>query len=112
MSYYNEGKNIKETTKNKTVAIATYEEGAEVIVKALNYYFERVTFTGNESVAMMNTNTADALKRIADLAEKQEMEADELIDYLKEISEEMAAQALVVSLRDELKFGSPKSEDK
>lgn len=110
MSYYSEKKNIKEPTKNKTVAVATYEGGAEVIVKALNYYFGD-TFTRNESVEMMNNNTADALKRIADLAEKQEMDADELIDYLRELSEELEAQALVVSMRDELKFGKPNSDE-
>jgi len=109
MSYYNDKKNIKETTQNKTVGVATHESGAEIIVKALNYYFGD-TFTRNESVEMMNQNTANALKTIADLAEKQEMDADELIDYLREISDEMEAQALVVSMRDELKFGKPKEE--
>ncbi len=110
MSYYNDKKNIKDTTQNKTVAVATYEVGAEIIVKALNYYFEKKRFTSNESIEMMNSHTSNSLKKIADLAEKQKMEADELIDYLREISEEMAAQALVVSMRDELKFGSPEVE--
>lgn len=106
MSYYNDKKNIKDTAQNKTVAVATHEVGAEIIVKALNYYFGD-TFTRNQSVEMMNANTADALKRISDLAENREMDADELIDYLREISDEMAAHALVVSMRDELKFDKP-----
>ena len=109
MSYYQVNKDIKETTQNKTVAIATYKEGAKIIVDALNRYFDE-RFTNNEAVGMMNRNTSDALKKIADLAEKQEMEADELIDYLREVSEEMAAQAMVVSIRDELKFEKPNNE--
>ena len=108
MSYYADKKNVKETTKNKTVAVASYEEGADVIVKALNYYFGDITFTKNQSVEMMNQNTSDALKSIAELAIKEKMGAKELIDYLLEISEKMAAQALVVSLRDELKFENPR----
>lgn len=107
MSYYNEKKSIKETTENKTVAVATHEVDAEIIVQALNYYLGEETFTRNKCTEMMNRCTANALKRIADLAEKQQMEADELIDYLREVSEEMAAQALVVSMRDELKFDKP-----
>jgi hypothetical protein len=108
MGYYNDKKNIKETTKNKIVAVATYEVGAEVIVKALNFYFGD-TYTRNQAVEMMNQNTADALKSIVELAKKQEMNGEELIEYLLEISEEMAAQALVVSMRDELKFDKPKN---
>lgn len=65
MSYYSENKNIKETDKNKTVAVATYEVGAEIIVKALNYYFGD-TYTRNEAVEMMHQNTSNALKSIAD----------------------------------------------
>ena len=64
-------------------------------------------WTNNEAVAMMNENTADALKTIADHANKWQMAADELIDYLLEISEEMSAQAIIVSMRDELKFDKP-----
>jgi len=111
MAYYNKIKQVKDSECNKTIAVATYEVGAEIIVKALNYYFGD-TYTRNQSVEMMNTNTADALKRIADLAVKHEMSRAELIIYLRELSEEMAAQALVVSLRDELKFDKPKSSTK
>ena len=106
MSYYNDKKNVKETDKNKIVAVATYEIGAEIIAKALNYYFGD-TYTRNESVEMMNQNTSHALKSIADYAKKDEMNIEELIEYLLEISEAMAAQALVVSMRDELKFSKP-----
>jgi hypothetical protein len=110
MSYYNDKRNIKETTKNKTVAVATYEVGAEIIVKALNFYFGE-WHTRNEAVEMMNQNTSNALKSIAELAKKQEMDGEELVEYLLEISEDMAAQALVVSMRDELKFDKPISEE-
>jgi hypothetical protein len=107
MSYYNENKNIKETVENKTVAVATYEAGAKIIVKALNYYFGD-TFTRNESVEMMYTNTANALKDIANFFEKHEYTGEMAIEYLMEVSEELEAQALVVSMRDELKFEKPK----
>lgn len=70
MSYYNDKKNIKETVKNKIVAVATYEVGAEIIVKALNYYFGD-TYTRNEAVEMMHTNTAFDLKSIADFVKKK-----------------------------------------
>ena len=107
MSYHSEKRNIKDTENNKIVAVATYKVGAEIIAKALNFYFGD-NYTRNESVDMMYQHTSSSLKKISDLAKKQEMDADELIDYLIEISEEMAAQALVVSMRDELKFDKPK----
>jgi D-alanyl-D-alanine dipeptidase len=107
MSYYSEKKNIKETDENKTVAVATYEVGAEVIVKALNFYFGD-NYTRNESVEMMHQNTANALKSIADFLEKHEYTGEMAIEYLREVSEELEAQALVVSMRDELKFDKPK----
>jgi len=106
MSYYSDKKSIKETTKNKIVATATYEVGAEVIVKALNYYFGN-THTSNQAIEMMNRNTANSLKLIVDVAKKQDMDSHELIEFLLETSEEMAAQALVVSMRDELKYTGP-----
>lgn len=108
MSYYSLKKQVKETSLNKTVAVATHEVGAEIIVKALNFYLIDKTFTENESVKMMHQNTAQALKSIADLAEREEMDGKELVDYLIEIADEMEAQALVVSMRDELKFDKPK----
>lgn len=106
MSYYQDDKLIKESTENKTVAVATYEKGAFVIVKALNYYFGD-TYTRNQSVEMMHQNTANALKKIADFVEKEEYNSEQIIDYLRELHEEMEAQAIVVSMRDELKFGKP-----
>ena len=33
-----------------------------------------------------------------------------IIDYLRELAEEMEAQSLVVAMRDELKFDCPKDE--
>lgn len=106
MSFYNDKKNIKETIENKTVAVATYEIGAEIIVKALNFYFGD-TFSRNQSVEMMHQNTANALKSIADFVEKEGYDSEEIIDYLKDLQEEIEAQALVVSMRDELKFDKP-----
>lgn len=107
MSYHNEKKNIKDTEKNKIVAVATYEVGAEIIVKALNFYFGD-WYTRNEAVEMMNSNTGSALKSIADAVKRWDYDAEEIIDYLIETSEVLEAQALVVSMRDELKFDKPK----
>jgi hypothetical protein len=111
MSYFSDKKNIKETVENKTVAVATYHRGAEIIVKALNYYFGD-TYTRNEAVEMMHKNTSDALKSIADFIEKEEYTGEMTVNYLREISEELEAQALVVAMRDELKFGKPKESTK
>jgi hypothetical protein len=110
MSYYNEDKKIKETTQSKTLAIATYEVGAEIIVKALNFYFSNKTFTSNEAVEMMHKNNADSFKKVADHCEKHEYTGEMIIDYLRELAEEMEAQSLVVAMRDELKFDCPKDE--
>lgn len=65
-------------------------------------------WTKNEAVEMMHANTSSSLKTIADFVKRHDMDADEIIDYLIEISEELSAQALVVALRDELKFDKPK----
>ena len=110
MSYYNEGRNVKETTQNKTVAVAIYEVGAEIIVKALNFYFGNKTFTGNEAVEMMHKNNADSFKKVAYHCEKHEYTGEMIVDYLRELAEEMEAQSLVVAMRDELKFDCPKDE--
>jgi len=107
MSYYTHKKEVKETVENKTVAVAKYEGGAEIIVKALNYYFDPETYTRNESVEMMHKNTSSALKSIATFLEKYEYTGEMAIEYLRDIAEEMAAQALVVAMRDELKFDKP-----
>lgn len=65
-------------------------------------------WTNNQAVEMMHNNTANALKSIADFVRKHEYTAEEIIEYLNELSEEMKAQALVVAMRDELKFDKPK----
>lgn len=106
-SYYNDNRNIKDATENKTVATATYAKGAEIIAKALNYYFDEKTFRHNECVEMMHNNTATALKLIADFLEKHEYTGEMAVDYLREIAEEMEAQAVVVSMRDELSYDAP-----
>ncbi len=108
MSYYNEKDSIKETTQSKTIAVANSIGGAEIIVKALNYYFGDETFTKNKAVEMMHKNTSNGLKDIADHLEKYEYTGEMAIEYLREISEELGAQAVVVSMRDELKFDKPK----
>lgn len=109
MSYYNEGKKVKETTQNKTVAVATYEVGAEIIVKALNFYFGD-TYTRNQSVEMMHQNTANAFNKTADFFEREEYTGEMAIEYLRDTAEQLEAQALVVAMRDELKFGKVKDE--
>lgn len=109
MGYYNSNKQVKEDVTNKVVAVATYEVGAEVIVKALNYFFGD-TYTRNESVEMMHQNTSQALKSISDMVEKWEYGSEQIIEYLREVAEEMEAQALVVAMRDELKFDKPQQD--
>ena len=104
MAYYSEGKVIKEDTQNKTVAVATYEACAGVIVKALNFYFGD-TYTRNQSVEMMHLNTSNAFKKTADFFEREEYTGDQAIEYLRDTAEVLEAQALVVSMRDELKYG-------
>lgn len=111
MSYHNENRNIKDSETNITVAIASYDGGAEIIVKALNYYLCEKTYTQNQAVEMMHTNTSNALKKIADFVKKHNYNSKEIIDYLIEVEEELEAQALVVSLRDELKFDKPKGNE-
>lgn len=64
-------------------------------------------WTRNEAVEMMHNNTANALKSIAQHCKKHNYNANEIIDLLIEASDEMEAQALVVSLRDELNFNKP-----
>jgi hypothetical protein len=109
MDFHNDKKQIKHSPQNKTVAVATYEAGAKVIVNALNYYFGQ-SFTQNQCVEMMHKNTSNSLKDIATHLEKHEHSVEEAIKFLREIAEEMEAQALVVSMRDELKFDSPNAQ--
>lgn len=109
-SYHSDKKSIIDTKHNKRVAVASYEAGAEIIVKALNYYFDKKTFRENDAVEMMHNNTADALKRIADFIEKHEYDWEATVEWLREMAEEMEAQAIVVSMRDELNFDKPKED--
>lgn len=107
MSYYNEGKKIKETIKGVVLAVATCERRAEIIVQALNFYFGD-TYTRNQCVEMMHQNTAMAFNKTADFFEREEYTGEMAIEYLRDTAEQMEAQVIVVSMRDELKFGSPK----
>lgn len=59
-------------------------------------------FTQNETVALMHEDTATSLQLLADHIEKWQMERDEIIEYMREIADEKAAQAIVCRLRDEL----------
>ena len=106
MSFYSENKTVKDKESNKIVAVSVQEDGGSIIAKALNFYFGD-SYTRNNVVEMMHSNTAMALETIADYAEKNEFSAEELIEYLRDTAEEMKAQALVVSLRDELKIDKP-----
>jgi len=106
MEFHSFKNKVIEINVNNQVAIATYEGGAEIIAKALNYYFAE-TYTRNQTVEMMHKNTANALESIADFLEKHEYTGEMAIEYLRDISEEMKSQAMVVSLRDELKFDKP-----
>lgn len=67
-------------------------------------------WTKNEAIEMMHSNTSNALKAIADAVKRWEYDADEIIDYLIELSEDMEAQALVVTLRDEFGYDLPIDE--
>lgn len=106
MSYFNIKKEIKETSENKTIAVATHGRGAEIIVIALNFYFGD-TYTRNQSVEMMHQNTANAFNKTADFFEREEYTGEMAIEYLRDTAKELEAQALVVSMRDELKFDKP-----
>lgn len=106
MKYYHQKKQVIATNNNIILAVATHEIGAEVIAKALNYYFGDV-YTRNQSIEMMHQNTAMAFNRVANFFEKYKYDTEEICDFLRETAEEMDAQALVVSMRDELKFGKP-----
>lgn len=64
-------------------------------------------WTKNEAIEMMHTNTANALKAIADAVKRWEYDSDEIIDFLIESAEVLEAQALTVSLRDELGYDFP-----
>ncbi len=64
-------------------------------------------WTKNEAIEMMHANTANALKAIALSVEKWNYDAKEIIDYLIETAEEMEAQALTVTIRDELGYDLP-----
>jgi len=106
MAYYSDKKEVKEPKYNKTIAVATYVEGAEIIAKALNLYFSE-TFTRNEASEMHLSYGALVLNRTIKFVEKNEYTREEIIDWMTELAEEMEAQALVVSMRDELKFDKP-----
>lgn len=106
MRYIHDKSDIRDSDADKTIAISTHEKGAEIIAKALNFYFGD-TYTRNQTVEMMHQNTANVLQRIADFVEKKEFDSYEIIEYIRELQEGMEAQALVVSIRDECGFDKP-----
>lgn len=61
----------------------------------------------NETIEMMHTNTANALKTIAEAVKRWKYDADEIINFLIETAEAMEAQAMVTSLRDVLGYDLP-----
>jgi len=65
-------------------------------------------WTDNDAVEMMHRNTSTAFKNVAEFVSKTEMQRDDIIEYLLEISDLLDAQAQVVSLRDKLKIDKPK----
>jgi hypothetical protein len=107
MRYITMGNKVIHEFDSCTVAIANNENGAKIICKALNRYFDGSP-TVNECISMMHKNTAKAFNDIANLFENNGHTGEMAIDYLRELSEELNAQALVVSMRDELKFDKPK----
>jgi 3'-phosphoadenosine 5'-phosphosulfate sulfotransferase (PAPS reductase)/FAD synthetase len=108
MPYYSQGKEVKEPTQNKTVAIATHVAGAEVIVKALNVFFGTEVFSKNRTIELMHENTAFAFRKTADFIEQHKYTGEMTVEYLRETADVLEAQAMVVSLRDELKIDKPK----
>lgn len=59
-------------------------------------------FTRNETVALMHEDSAATLKSLVDFFKEWEVEREEIIEFMIEVSEEKAAQAVVCRLRDEL----------
>ena len=59
-------------------------------------------FTRNETVALMHENEANAFRMIADHIERFKIDHEESVRLLREIADEKEAQAMVVSLRDNL----------
>ena len=107
MNYHSEKNSIKDKEADKIIAMATSDRGAEIIAKALNFYFGD-SLTRNQTIGMMHENTSDALSRIADFAEQNKLTAVELVAWMREIADEMKGQSLVVSICDELKIDRPK----
>lgn len=107
MSFCNIEKQIKYEGDARIIAVAASVRQAKIITKVLNFYFNSEHFTRNEAVEMMHKNSSNSLKQIADFVEKHEYTGEQTVEYLRELSDELEAQALVVSLRDELKFNAP-----
>ena len=106
MQYISIGNKVIDNKANCKVAIANNEDGATALCKILNHYFSG-SVTNNEAISMMHKYTAKSLCDIADFLKKHKYTGDMAVEYLREISEELNAQSLVVSLRDELKFDKP-----
>ena len=63
--------------------------------------------TRNECISLMYKNTSYALSKLSEHIKKHSLSSNQIVDLITEMSEELAAQALVVSMRDELKFDKP-----
>lgn len=105
--FYSKGVRVKAAKNNRTIATANSESEAEIITKALNYYFG-TSYTKNDALEMMHQNTANVLGKIVDFCEINELDAHEIIDTMKECKEELEVESLVVSLRDVCGFDGPK----
>jgi hypothetical protein len=62
----------------------------------------RKVFTENEWIAGRHAFLSWSLRKIADHCKKCEYDPDQIISFLREISDEHEAQEIVVKLRDEL----------
>jgi len=62
----------------------------------------KMAFTDNEIVAMIHENESITLKALADYIEKWQMSYEDVVKLLRDISDEQAAQSMVVELRDKL----------
>jgi hypothetical protein len=63
---------------------------------------EEPVFTKNETVVLMHQNTSEALIQLADHIEKWQMDYRQVVNFLRETSDEIKGQSMAVALRDEL----------
>ncbi len=69
-------------------------------------------WTDNEAIEFMHNNISESFVKVANYAKKNNLDAQEIIDFLLEYSEIALAQAKVVKLRDELGLSSSFQQEK